>query len=228
MFNKWQAQKWWGENYDRIMELYNVQWFNRQALSSTPPFSDDGGEVSDSHDPKFYWVLSIAFHFVQNHIIFFPVMLYFISKPKLVRGILQRESFCSRMAATRESPAAHPIARYTYWQQPPPPPPISSGKIVYYPSIPSMRDPAEHLLQRHLHSSVIAASTAGVSGVKAETSSVDASRTTTSSREEASISISNASDLEVTEWVEEDEPGVYITIRELADRTRDLRRVRFR
>ncbi|XP_021277088.1 protein BREVIS RADIX isoform X2 [Herrania umbratica] len=36
MFNKWQAQRWWGENYDRIMELYNVQRFNRQALH-TPP-----------------------------------------------------------------------------------------------------------------------------------------------------------------------------------------------
>lgn len=59
------------------------------------------------------------------------------------------------------------------------------------------------------------------------TSSMDASRTTTSSRDEASVSISNASDLE-TEWVEQDEPGVYITIRQLADGTRELRRVRFR
>ncbi|XP_030946320.1 protein BREVIS RADIX isoform X2 [Quercus lobata] len=40
MFNKWQAQRWWGENYDRIMELYNVQRFNRQALH-TPPRADD-------------------------------------------------------------------------------------------------------------------------------------------------------------------------------------------
>lgn len=40
MFNKWQAQRWWGENYDRIMELYNVQRFNRQALH-TPPRSED-------------------------------------------------------------------------------------------------------------------------------------------------------------------------------------------
>lgn len=55
---------------------------------------------------------------------------------------------------------------------------------------------------------------------------MDASRTTTSSR--ASVSISNASDLDVTEWVEQDEPGVRITIRELPDGTRELRRVRFR
>lgn len=63
-------------------------------------------------------------------------------------------------------------------------------------------------------------------GPRAETS-FDASRTTTSSRDEPSVSISNASEVE-TEWVEEDEPGVYITIRQLADGTRELRRVRFR
>lgn len=57
--------------------------------------------------------------------------------------------------------------------------------------------------------------------------SIDVSRTTTSSRDEASVSISNASDIE-SEWVEQDEPGVYITIRQLADGTRELRRVRFR
>lgn len=64
-------------------------------------------------------------------------------------------------------------------------------------------------------------------GARGETGSMDASRTTTSSRDEASISISNASEQE-TEWVEQDEPGVYITIRALPDGTRELRRVRFR
>ncbi|KAL0324126.1 UNVERIFIED_CONTAM: protein Brevis radix-like 1 [Sesamum calycinum] len=62
-------------------------------------------------------------------------------------------------------------------------------------------------------------------GPKGEMSSMEASRTTTSSRDEASVSISNASDIE-SEWIEEDEPGVYITIRQLADGTRELR-VRF-
>lgn len=57
-----------------------------------------------------------------------------------------------------------------------------------------------------------------------EMSSVEASRTTTSSRD---VSVSNASDIE-SEWIEEDEPGVYITIRQLLDGTRELRRVRFR
>lgn len=40
MFDKWQAQRWWGENYDKIVELYNVQKFNRQALQ-TPARSED-------------------------------------------------------------------------------------------------------------------------------------------------------------------------------------------
>jgi len=39
--------------------------------------------------------------------------------------------------------------------------------------------------------------------------------------------MSNASEMQ-GEWVEEDEPGVYITIRQLPDGTRELRRVRFR
>ncbi|KAL6979972.1 hypothetical protein U1Q18_021623 [Sarracenia purpurea var. burkii] len=69
-------------------------------------------------------------------------------------------------------------------------------------------------------------STFGTGGPRGEASSMEASRTTTSSRDEASVSISNASDVE-SEWIEQDEPGVYITIRQLADGTRELRRVRF-
>lgn len=42
MFNKWQAQKWWAENYDKVMELYNVQRLSRQAFPlPTPPRSED-------------------------------------------------------------------------------------------------------------------------------------------------------------------------------------------
>ncbi|CAM8895944.1 unnamed protein product [Rhodiola kirilowii] len=68
-----------------------------------------------------------------------------------------------------------------------------------------------------------------ISGTKTETSSVDMSLRTSSSRDadhSDEVSLSNASDLE-TEWVEEDEPGVYITIRALSNGTRELRRVRF-
>lgn len=42
IFNKWQAQRWWAENYDKVMELYNVQRLNRQAFPlPTPPRSED-------------------------------------------------------------------------------------------------------------------------------------------------------------------------------------------
>lgn len=42
MFNKWEAQRWWGENYDRIVELYNVLTFSgRQQGGSTPASSVD-------------------------------------------------------------------------------------------------------------------------------------------------------------------------------------------
>lgn len=49
LFNKWQAQKWWAENYEKVMELYNVQRFNSQAvpLPPSPPRSED--EVSFEH-----------------------------------------------------------------------------------------------------------------------------------------------------------------------------------
>ncbi|KAF5460406.1 hypothetical protein F2P56_020277 [Juglans regia] len=154
MFNKWQAQQWWGENYDRIMELYNVQRFNRQALH-TPPRSEDE----------------------------------------------QRDSSYTRLGSARESPMASSLNKE--WT------PRShyrpSGNTGYYPA-----DPLDHGGGHHYNAG----------------SSMDASRTTTSSRDEASVSISNASDLE-TEWVEQDDPGVYITIRQLADGTRELRRVRF-
>ncbi|KAL5577468.1 hypothetical protein UlMin_019167 [Ulmus minor] len=42
MFNKWQAQRWWAENYDRVIQLYNVQRFNRQPFPlPTPTRSED-------------------------------------------------------------------------------------------------------------------------------------------------------------------------------------------
>ncbi|KAJ0970903.1 hypothetical protein J5N97_018862 [Dioscorea zingiberensis] len=178
MFNKWQAQRWWGENFDRIMELYNVQRFSRQALA-TPPMSEDRSTRESPITPP-------------------------RGKDRLFPG-----TSMGKHATT------YPV--------------VGGGGGGYYPSVP---DPTEQMLQQHFHPvaafSSGAIGVAGVSGARREnTPSMEASRTTTSSRDEASVSISNASDLEVTEWVEQDEPGVYITIRELADGTRELRRVRF-
>lgn len=56
---------------------------------------------------------------------------------------------------------------------------------------------------------------------------MEPARTTTSSCRDDDASVSNASELEVTEWVIQDQPGVYITVRELPDGARELRRVRF-
>ncbi|XP_076935801.1 protein BREVIS RADIX-like [Bidens hawaiensis] len=149
MFNKWQAQRWWGENYDRIMELYNVQRFNCQALN-TPAHSEDG-----------------------------------------------RDSTYSRLGSSRESPMMTPSINKE-WNK-------NYGGNQHYNVGPNVYAPG---------------------GPKGDVSSMEASRTTTSSRDEASMSVSNASDIE-SEWVEQDEPGVYITIRQLTDGTRELRRVRF-
>ncbi|XP_051137101.1 protein Brevis radix-like 1 [Andrographis paniculata] len=130
IFDKWQAQRWWGENFDRIMELYNVQKFNQQ-VANTPGRSEDG-----------------------------------------------RDSAYSRLESARESPR------------------MTSA---------SNRE-----------------SVSQYGGQRGEASYMESSRMTTSS----SVSISNASEIEA-EWIEEDEPGVYITIRQLVDGTRELRRVRF-
>ncbi|GMH28785.1 hypothetical protein Nepgr_030628 [Nepenthes gracilis] len=165
MFNKWQAQRWWGENYDRIMELYNVQRFNQQALN-TPSRSED--------EP-------------------------------------QRDSSYSRLGSARESPMTPSLNKdWTPRDHHKP-----SARKGYFPP-----ETSEQVGSQFYNAGTSAC------GPKTETSSIDASRTTTSSRDDASVSVSNASDME-TEWVEQDEPGVYITIRQLADGTRELRRMRF-
>ncbi|KAH7863174.1 hypothetical protein Vadar_014258 [Vaccinium darrowii] len=165
MYDKWQAQRWWSENFDRIMELYNVQKFNQHALN-TPSRSE-----------------------------------------------CERDSSYSRLGSARESPMA---------------PSLNTPRNYYKPSGSKGYLPPEPLDQGgSYHYNAAGSSTAyGTGAPKGESSSMDASRTTTSSRDEASVSISNASDID-SEWIEEDEPGVYITIRQLADGTRELRRVRF-
>ncbi|XP_047323108.1 protein BREVIS RADIX-like [Impatiens glandulifera] len=149
MFDKWQAQRWWGENYDRIMELYNVQRFNKQALD-TPSRTDDE----------------------------------------------TRDSSFSKLGSIRDSPT--PSTLNKEWTR-------------NYNTKPYNFKESSEVVGSSCH--------------KGE-SSMEASRTTTSSRDEPSLSISNASEVD-SEWVEQDEPGIYITIRQLVDGTRELRRVRF-
>ncbi|KAL0753738.1 hypothetical protein Bca101_091406 [Brassica carinata] len=145
-FDKWQAQRWWGENYEKIVELYNVQRFNRQALQ-TPARSDDQSE---------------------------------------------RDSTYSKMESARESKDWTPRHNFR-------PPGVNVPHHFYGRS-----------------------SNYGHHGVP----TMDAAQTTTFSRDEPP-SVSNASEMQA-EWIEEDETGVYITIRQQAEGTRELRRIRFR
>lgn len=174
MFNKWQAQRWWAENYDKVMELYNVQRFNQQAVPlPTPPRSED-------------------------------------------------ES--SRIESVRDSPVTPPLSKER------PPRHFHHPLGMGYSSSDSLDH--HHMKPHTCYETSGLASTPNLSNIgvlKTERSSIDASVRTSSSEEEDhsdELSVSNASDME-TEWVEQDEPGVYITIRALPGGTRELRRVRF-
>ncbi|KAG2238264.1 hypothetical protein Bca52824_092476 [Brassica carinata] len=161
MFDKWEAQKWWGENFEKVMELYNVQQLNQQSVPvpTAPPRSKDE-------------------------------------------------------SCTKNSPATPPLNKE-----------FPGGKCL--------------LTANQARTQTQSGTTlSSISGTRTETSSVDMSaRSSGSSREEEEeeeddgdysmeVSVSNASDME-TEWVEQDEDGVYITIRALPDGSRELRRLRF-
>ncbi|GER56926.1 charged multivesicular body protein 2a [Striga asiatica] len=115
MFNKWQAQRWWAENSEKVMELYNVQRLNPNAF---PPRSEDGSECS-------------------------PVT-----------------------------------------------PPLARERPIGYSS--------------------------------SDLSDIQSTHSGTGTSE-----ASSSRDLETNQWVEEDQPGVYITIMSLPDGTREIKRVRF-
>ncbi|KAJ1698694.1 hypothetical protein LUZ63_007206 [Rhynchospora breviuscula] len=182
MFDKWQAQRWWAENYEKVMELYNVQRFNRNSVPlPTPPRSEDESSKEDS-----------------------PVTPP-LGKERLPRNFNHR--------------------------------PPTGGGGMGSSSSDSLDHPHHHRHGPH-HRAVLASTPklSSISGAKTDDASM---RTTSSSHgedeeteteadrsEDMSVSISNASDQE-REWVEEDEPGVYITIRALPGGVRELRRVRF-
>ncbi|KAG8380133.1 hypothetical protein BUALT_Bualt07G0161900 [Buddleja alternifolia] len=172
IFNKWQAQRWWAENYDKMMELYNVQRFDHHAVPlPTPSRSEDENLKLES--PKAS-----------------PVT------PKLSKERLPHHYH-------HQTGNGH----------------SSSDSLEHHP-----------MQSRHYYESVGLNSTpklSSISAAKTETSSIDASARSSSSREmdhSGELSVSNASDLE-GEWVEQDEPGVYITIRALPNGARELRRL---
>ncbi|CAI0627883.1 unnamed protein product [Linum tenue] len=173
MFNKWQAQKWWAENHDRVMELYNVQRLSRQAFPlQTPPRSEDESSKMESAEGS-------------------P-----LTPP------LNRE----RLPRSLHRPTGMGIAGYS-----------SSDSLDHPMQSRQYSDSASGLTSTPKLSSI-----SGAAKTETSTSSMDASM-----RRSSSLSISNASDMMDNEWVEQDEPGVYITIRALPGGKRELRRVRF-
>ncbi|KAJ3695562.1 hypothetical protein LUZ60_000939 [Juncus effusus] len=177
MFDKWQAQRWWAENYDKVMELYNVQRFNRTSSVPlpTPPDRSEEEDESSKDDGS-------------------PIT------PPLTKERLPRNIQTLNRPLTSSSSDS-----------------LDNHHQPYRP-------------RRH-DSNIQLASTpklSSISGAKTDDASV---RTTSSSREETEteeldVSVSDASEQE-REWVEEDEPGVYITVRALPGGVRELRRVRF-
>ncbi|KMT04847.1 hypothetical protein BVRB_7g170170 [Beta vulgaris subsp. vulgaris] len=172
LFNKWQAQRWWAENYDKVMELYNVQKFNQQAVPlATPPRSED--EIS-------------------------------------------------KIGSAQGSPATPPLSKECLPRN------FHRPTGLAYSSSDSLD---QHASRQYYESCGLASTPklSNISASKTETSSIDASVRSSLSREvdhSGELSASIASDVE-TEWVEQDEPGVYITIRALPNGSRELRRVRF-
>jgi hypothetical protein len=143
---------------------------------------------------------------------------------------MQRDSSYSRGGSTtRNSPVAMTAAGKEPVPQITPGGSSSSTRAAYYPST-AVPDPSDHIWAHHFNmlNNAEAGSSSAMGGDGGPSSSYDPSRTTTPSRDEASVSVSNASDMGTTEWIEEDDPGVCLTIRELGDGTRELRRVRFR
>ncbi|OEL32837.1 Protein Brevis radix-like 2, partial [Dichanthelium oligosanthes] len=202
MFNKWEAQRWWGENYDRIVELYNVVTFSgRQQGCSTPVSSVDDSVLRESS-------YSHGGSTSRGSPITAPL-------PPPAPAAASKEPI-ARSASGKAMPGST-LAPYAA---------APSTRAAYYPST-AVPDPSDHVWAHHFNmlNYAAAAGTSAMGG--GAPSSYDLSRATTSSRDEASVSLSNVSDLEAAEWIEEDEPGVCLTIRELGDGTRELRRIRF-
>lgn len=144
MFNKWQAQKWWTENCEKVTELYNVQGLNRQAI----PRSEDESTV------------------------------------ELDRAAPQKAS-----------------------------------------SSESLEQQMMMVMMMQVQSQSRTISDSGtMSGTSKTETTLSSMRTSPS--QDTDISVSNATCME-SEWVEQDQPGVYITIRALPHGRRELRRVRF-
>ncbi|XBI20205.1 hypothetical protein VPH35_061553 [Triticum aestivum] len=196
MYYKWQAQRWCGDNNERIMELYNVRRFTHQVLPD-PPRDDDAAEVSVTGTLcadgaiVVHRCLRLKDLFAAEGVVLLAVA-----------GGLDDGQPSATTGAGPGGPGG--AARQHSFRGPLSPPPPSSS------------NPSERAWQQQQQQHP----------QRPEPDVPEPTRTTTSSMPD-DVSISNASELEVTELVIQDEPGVYITVRELADGARELRRVRF-
>ncbi|XP_047333964.1 protein Brevis radix-like 4 isoform X2 [Impatiens glandulifera] len=161
MFNKWQAQRWWGENYEKVMELYNVQRMNRQAfplpITSSSRIEDEGIEDED-------------------------------------------ESWKRIECGDEDCPVTPPLSKERK----------AKGTGMGYSSSSSINNGGTKMVE--------------------SLSSIDASVRTSSSEAadaDGSGEVVRVSNNVEKEWVEEDEAGVYITIRALPGGGKELKRVRF-
>ncbi|KAM3280540.1 hypothetical protein ACQJBY_047372 [Aegilops geniculata] len=194
MYDKWQAQRWWGDNNERIMELYNVRRFTRQVLPDPPRGDDDAAERES------FYSQSQAGSTMGS-----PAATPSPAPESIAWGAAFARPQPSSAAGA--GPGGNGAARQHSFRGPLSPPPPSSSN----PSERAWQQQQQH--QQRPNGGP-------------EPDLPEPARTTTSSMPD-DVSISNASELEVTEWVIQDEPGVYITVRELADGARELRRVRF-
>ncbi|KAJ0264017.1 Protein Brevis radix-like 2 [Hirschfeldia incana] len=173
MFDKRQAQKWWAENFEKVMELYNVQQFNQQSVPfPTPPTSKD--ESSTKNGP---------------------------ATPPLNNECPRGKGYASSGSSQAQQPTTQRQNRY----------PSDSSGLATTPKLSSISGTKTEETLSVVGS---ARSSGGSSGEEED------------AEHSEEVSVSNASEND-TEWVEQDEEGVYITIRALPDGTRELRRVRF-
>lgn len=196
MFNKLQAQRWWADNYDKVMELYNVQKLSRQAFPlPTPPRSQD--EVS---------------FFTESYL-----------STNLWLSTNSSWNACQKEYHPEDTPTTPPLNKERL--------PRNIHRPAGLAGC-SSSDSLDHssTQSRQFNDSGILNSTpklSSLSGAKTETSSITSCSSRDADRSEE-MSVSNASDVDQNEWVEQDEPGVYITIKVLPCGKRELRRVRFR
>ncbi|CAH2072273.1 unnamed protein product [Thlaspi arvense] len=177
LFNKLQAQRWWADNYDKVMELYNVQKLSRHAFPlPTPPRSEEENAKGEYHPED-------------------TPATPPLNKERLPRNIHRPVGLAAYSSSDSLDQSSTQSQQF-----------YDSGLLSSTPKLSS------------------------ISGAKTETSSMDASIRSSSSRDadrSEEMSVSNASDVDQNEWVEQDEPGVYITIKVLPGGKRELRRVRF-